>query len=133
MRVLHSWTDLSAIIAVEGLSRPSLPLRVLHLSDSHVALIDERDADLIPFCQGMGDRFLPRHQNRDERGRYFIGADTAETLSFVHLVASAEKLLAVLCGHVHFAHVDSLSPQAVQYVGGPGFAGAYRLLELRPL
>ena len=300
MRVLHSWTDLSAIIAVEGLSRP---LRVLHLSDSHVALIDERDADFIPCCRGLGDRFLHRHQNLDERGqpippqdaftrtmtsvgaqeldlialtgdavdfpaqaavdhvlaaletarapmcytagnhdwlfhslagtaplevlratwrpalarlyqgdpdcslldlggvrflaidnstyqisekqleftrasldaglptvilshiplsiatlraptleiknspvlmadpdwdiedrgRYFVGSDTAETLAFVRLVAKAENLLAILCGHIHFAHVDSISPQAVQYVGGPGFAGAYRLLELRPL
>jgi len=129
MRVLHSWTDVSAIIAVEGLSRP---LRVLHLTDSHVALIDERDAEFIPFCRGLGNRFLPRHQNRDEQGRYFVGSDTAETLAFVRLVAGAENLLAILCGHIHFAHVDSISPQAVQYVGGPGFAGAYRLLELRP-
>ena len=69
----------------------------------------------------------------EERRKSHVGADTPETLAFVSLVAGAENLLAILCGHIHFAHVDSIAPQAVQYVGGPGFAGEYRLLELRPL
>ena len=69
----------------------------------------------------------------EERRESHVGADTPETLAFVRLLAGAENLLAILCGHIHFAHVDSIAPQAVQYVGGPGFAGEYRLLELRPL
>ena len=300
MRVLHSWTDRSATISVEGLRQP---LHILHITDSHIGLIDQRDPQYLATCQGREDRFLHRHQNLDDRGhpipasaafaqtvaafveppldllaltgdivdipsqasldsavtalaanpapflytagnhdwlfpvatesvdmealrakwwpaleflhageaagavrdiggvRFLavdnstyqitaaqlkftrtglaaglptvilthiplsiatlraptievmgepilladpgwspearrasqVGADSAETLAFVRLVAGAENLVAVLCGHIHFSHADALGPQAVQYVGGPGFAGEYRLVELNPL
>ena len=299
MRAVHSWTDSSATIGVEGLTRE---LRVLHITDPHIAQVDARDPQLADF-QNLEDRFLHRHQNFDERGepiapsaafaqtlaafegqgldlvaltgdivdvpaqasvdlvmdclaangteflytagnhdwlppedyedkdseavrtkwwpalqrlhggepactlrdiggvrflavddsiyqvteeqleftrsslaaglptvvlthiplsiatlRYptievmgqaillgdpgwelasrqesHVGVDTAETLEFVRLVAGAENLVAVLCGHIHFAHADAVGPCAVQYVGGPNFAGEYRLVELRPL
>ena len=301
MRALHSWTDSSATISVEGLTRT---LRILHVTDSHIAMIDERDPEYVVSCQGAEERFLHRHQNVDEQGKPILareaftrtlaafggqgldlialtgdivdipmqagidhvmagleaagtpflytagnhdwlfpiesgnevdmealrseswpvlqplhagepsgavrdiggvrflaiddstyqiteeqleftrqglaaglptvvlthiplsiptlrdptiqaleqpilladpgwslegrreshlGADTAATLAFARLLAGAETLVAILCGHLHFAHVDALSPQAAQYVGGPGFAGEYRLVELRPL
>lgn len=300
MRVIHSWTDSSATISVEGLTRP---VRVLHVTDTHMAVVDERDAEHIATCRGASDRFLHRHQNRDAHGkpispedafthimaafgsqeldlialtgdivdfpaqanvdyvlagveiagapmlytagnhdwmfptlaetadqgvlretwwpalarlytrevacsildisgvrflaiddstyqiteaqlefvrkglaaglptvilthiplsiatlrgptidmkespillgdpdwvladrrRFGVGEDTPTTLEFVRLLASAENLVAILCGHIHFPHVDAVSPYAIQYVGAPGYAGEYRLVELQPL
>ena len=300
MRIVHSWTDLSATIGVEGLTQP---VRVLHVADTHMALIDDRDAEHVATCRGRSNRFGHRHQNRDAQGkpitpekaftdmmvaassqaldlialtgdiidfpsqanvggviagveiagapmlytagnhdwifptvdgtappailreawlpalawlhagqadysirdisgvrflavddstyqisedqleftrkglaaglptiilthiplslptlrdptiekmqspillgdpdwpladrrRLGIGEDAPATLEFVRLVANAENLVAILCGHIHFPHVDAVSLQAVQYVTAPGYAGEYRLVELRPL
>lgn len=69
----------------------------------------------------------------ESRNRWDTGQDSATTLEFAQTVASARSLVAVLCGHVHFPHVDSLSPWAAQYVGAPAFAGARRLIEFHPL
>lgn len=66
-------------------------------------------------------------------GRYGLHEDTSTTLDFVRLVTSAESLVAIFCGHLHFVHSDALSPHAVQYLGPPGYAGESRLVELRPL
>ena len=68
-----------------------------------------------------------------DRGRFGLDEDTSTTLEFVRLVAGADNLVAILCGHLHFAHTDSLSPRAVQYLAPPGYAGESRLVELRPL
>ncbi len=67
------------------------------------------------------------------RARVGLKEDTSTTLEFVRLVAGAENLVAILSGHLHFAHTDSLSPNAVQYLAPPGYAGESRLVELRPL
>ena len=58
---------------------------------------------------------------------------TATTLQFTHMVAGSPNLVAVLCGHVHFAHADPINPRVVQYVTGPGYLGRYRLLRFAPL
>lgn len=57
---------------------------------------------------------------------------TASTLEFAHLVSAAPNLVAILCGHVHFPHADPVSPQAVQYVGSPGYQARYRLFYFQP-
>ena len=44
MRVTHSWTDDAATIKVEGLEAP---VTMLHVTDPHVGLVDERDSDYL--------------------------------------------------------------------------------------
>lgn len=68
MRITHSWTDSSATISVEGLTRP---LRFLHVTDTHMGLIDDRDAEHLATCRGFADRFLHRHENRYAGGCQF--------------------------------------------------------------
>ena len=63
-----------------------------------------------------------------------VSADRAETLAFVALVKSCPSVVAVFCGHVHFAHADVLNPAtAVQYVGRAGCDGGCRLVDFVPL
>ncbi len=62
-----------------------------------------------------------------------ISPDSAETLEFVRSLSAAPNLVAIFCGHVHFPHVDAISPQAVQYVGPSAFEARQRLVELLPL
>lgn len=45
--MIHHWTDDSATIAIEGLK---CPLRVLHITDSHLGLIDDRGASHLAAC-----------------------------------------------------------------------------------
>ena len=68
-----------------------------------------------------------------ERELHGIGEDTAATVEFARSLTAAENLVAVFCGHVHFPHVDTLSPSAAQYVGAPGFMAGQRLVEFQPL
>ena len=49
MRATHKWSDDTATICVEGLNQT---VRMLHVTDSHIALIDDRDAEHIEACQG---------------------------------------------------------------------------------
>jgi 3',5'-cyclic AMP phosphodiesterase CpdA len=62
-----------------------------------------------------------------------VSEDTTETLEFVEAVTTAPNVVAVFCGHVHFAHADAINTRAVQYVGAPGFEGGRRLVEFQPL
>ena len=62
-----------------------------------------------------------------------VSEDTPETLEFVEAVTTAPNVVAVFCGHVHFAHADAINTRAVQYVGAPGFEGGRRLVEFQPL
>ena len=67
------------------------------------------------------------------RAVYGAGPDSAETLEFVRLVSRAQNLVAILAGHLHHPHVDSLNPWAAQYVAPPGYAGQFRLMQWEPL
>ena len=69
-------------------------------------------------------------EGRDQWG---TGEDLPPTLEFARNLVRAENLIAVFCGHIHFAHADSINLNAIQYVGAPGFDGASRLVEFRPL
>ena len=69
----------------------------------------------------------------ESRDRWGTGENLSSTLDFVRILARAENLVAVFCGHIHFPHADAISPNAVQYVGGPGFDAESRLVEFRPL
>ncbi len=69
----------------------------------------------------------------ESRDRWGTGENLPPTLEFARTLVRAENLVAVFCGHIHFAHADSINLNAVQYVGAPGFDGASRLVEFRPL
>ena len=61
-------------------------------------------------------------------------ADTPETLAFVETVKSTPNLVAVLAGHVHFAHAEQIGPNAYQYVGRPPFDRlGHRVLDFVPM
>ena len=68
-----------------------------------------------------------------DRELHGIGDDTEATLELARVLTRAENLVAAFCGHVHFAHVDTLSPSAAQYVGAAGFEAGRRLVEFLPL
>jgi len=69
----------------------------------------------------------------ESRTQWHTRADEVETLEFINLAAASTNLIAVLCGHIHFPHADNLRPGAIQYVGQPGYAGGYRMIEIQPL
>ncbi|MCZ6676051.1 MAG: metallophosphoesterase, partial [Candidatus Poribacteria bacterium] len=56
MQVTHTLTDEMTTICIEGLHRT---VRMLHITDLHLALIDDRDADHIPACADACQRFEP--------------------------------------------------------------------------
>ncbi|MBI3832543.1 MAG: metallophosphoesterase [Planctomycetes bacterium] len=54
MRIIHEWTETTATIRIEGLKRS---LRVLHLTDTHLNLIDERDPAHLEACKDREAKF----------------------------------------------------------------------------
>ena len=54
MRIVHESTDNSAIIRVEGLIEA---LRILHFTDTHLNLIDERDAPHVTTGRRWEEKF----------------------------------------------------------------------------
>ncbi|MDQ3812821.1 MAG: metallophosphoesterase, partial [Armatimonadota bacterium] len=58
--------------------------------------------------------------------------DRAETTQFIELLRAATNLVAIFCGHVHFAHDERFSDSAIQLVGAPGFEGGFRVVEFQP-
>ncbi len=61
--ITHTSTDNNATIAVEGLSRP---VRMLHLTDTHLLQFDERDGDHAEACVAFCERFAA--DQKDEKG-----------------------------------------------------------------
>lgn len=90
-----------------------------------------RDAiiDMLGSPPMMGDP----DWSSESRDHWQTTADTPETLEFVHAVTTAPNVVAAFCGHVHFAHADSINTRAVQYVTAPGHDKGRRLVEFRPL
>ncbi len=98
-----------------------IPLRLPTLREPTIAVWDA------PILIGDPD-WAP-----ESRHEWETREDDPETLEFVRVVEEAPNLVAVLCGHIHFEHVDSVSLQAVQYAVRPAYEGGYRLVEFRPL
>ena len=73
MRITHQWDATSATIRVEDLKQS---VQILHIADVHLGLIDERDVEYLEICKDLGQRFHPRHNNRDSEGN-IIPQETA--------------------------------------------------------
>lgn len=64
----------------------------------------------------------------ERRADWAWAPDKSETGQFIELMRSAPNLIAILCGHVHFAHEERFG-EGVQLVGAPAFAGASRIID----
>ena len=53
------------------------------------------------------------------RDQWSTERDLPPTLEFARTLVRAENLVAVFCGHIHFAHADSINLNAVSVCGSP--------------
>ena len=60
MRITHSWTEESAVIRIEGLTQL---VRVVHITDSHLCIVDERDSDHMAMGLVSREKFAGRRQD----------------------------------------------------------------------
>jgi predicted MPP superfamily phosphohydrolase len=96
MRITHSWSDKTATICIEGLNDL---VRVVHITDSHLVSIDERDADFIAACERSCQAFRTRRQ--DDEGNFISPEDSfEEALSLA--VFEDFDLIALTGDIVHF-------------------------------
>jgi UDP-2,3-diacylglucosamine pyrophosphatase LpxH len=61
MRVIHSFTDDTATIGIEGLAAP---VRMLHLTDTHIRFFDERDGERYQGCVDHRERLEKMHREQ---------------------------------------------------------------------
>jgi hypothetical protein len=69
MDMIHSFTDNSATIQIEGLAGP---VRMLHLTDTHMHLYDERDGENYDACVDYCERYA---QMNEREGTNCVPAD----------------------------------------------------------
>lgn len=74
-------------------------------------------------CILMGETILEEH-----RANWAWAPDRPATAEFIRLMQKAPNLVAILCGHVHFAHEEAFGA-GVQLVGAPAFAGGSRVID----
>ena len=74
-------------------------------------------------CILMGEPIAEEH-----RADWAAAPDRPETAQFIKLMQTAPNLVAILCGHVHFAHEEAFG-SGVQLVGAPAFGGGYRIVD----
>ena len=87
MKVIHSWSENGAVIYLEDIRRK---LRVLHVTDSHIGLLDRRDIDHYDACLKERERF----RSAGEPERFFSEIiQKAATLN-VDLIALTGDILA---------------------------------------
>lgn len=104
MRMTHSFTDDSAIIRVEGLTDS---VRMLHLTDTHIQLYDERDGENFAACVDYCQRYA--EMNRQQNTTY---APQEAFLQTMRQAATENLDLLTLTGDiVHFP-----SPAGVEFV-----------------
>ncbi len=106
MRITHTWTDDSATIGIEGLDRP---VRVLHVADSHLGLIDERDREHLEACKDFRERFGSRR--KDDNGNNIYTEVTFEE-SMVAAAGMNLDLVAVTGDLIHFPSHANLESAA---------------------
>jgi len=69
----------------------------------------------------------------ERRERWPESGNLPSTTEFVEAVRACGCLVAILCGHTHSPSVDRVNEGAMQYIGEPACAGAWRTFEFRPL
>ncbi len=95
MRFIHGWTEDTTTIAVEGLQQT---VRMLQVTDSHIALIDQRDSDYMEVCADYCKRM--RTKRKDCEGNYISPEDSfAEAME---KAASLDLDLLALTGDIIF-------------------------------
>ena len=104
MKATHSFTDDSAVIRLEGLARP---VRMLHLTDTHLRFYDERDGERFQGCVEYTKRIEEYHRER--------GTEPDPEKPFRQSMALAATqdldLLALTGDIIHFP-----SPASVEFV-----------------
>ena len=104
MRATHSYTDGTATIRIQGLRAP---VRMLHLTDSHLHLFDERDGERVEACVDFCGRFTQELKE--------AGVEVAPDETFRRQLARAATedldLLALTGDTMHFP-----SPASVDFV-----------------
>ncbi len=104
MKVTHSFTDDSAVIRMEGLARP---VRMLHLTDTHLRFYDERDGEKFQACVEYTKRIEEHHRER--------GTEPDPEKPFRQSMAQAATenldLLALTGDIIHFP-----SPASVEFI-----------------
>jgi hypothetical protein len=126
---LYQVTPRQLAFAKEQLAEGMPTVFIMHipisLSTLRPAAIDYWGAPIL-----MGD--LRWDQDSEDR-KWTTQWNTPETLEFLHLMSFSPNLVAILSGHLHFNHADSINRNAVQYVTEAGWDGAHRLVEFAPL
>ena len=102
MRITHSWTDETASISIEGLQET---VRVLHVTDSHIALIDERDPEHIEKCEGSRERFGERRKDAEGNNVY---TETSFDEAIAYAKDEAVDLVALTGDIIHFPSQASI-------------------------
>lgn len=107
-RITHAWTDTTAIIGVEGLKSP---VRVLHVTDAHLVLLDKRDQEYESATESH--RLLFRTIRHDDNGKP-VPAD----VSFDRILDRADpdrlSLIALTGDIVHFPSAANVNHVASQ-------------------
>ncbi|MCW8133130.1 MAG: metallophosphoesterase [Planctomycetota bacterium] len=111
MRIVHESTETTATIRIEGLRAP---VRVLHLTDTHLNLCDERDAAHRELSRGREEKFSLHRKDEQQRP-----ISTSATWVELMRMAAAEKpdLLALTGDIVTFpshANLDLAAKELAQ-------------------
>jgi len=67
MRITHQWNETRTTVRIEGLPQPS---RVLHVTDSHISLCDERDQKWLEGAAKSREHFAKYHVEATGRTSY---------------------------------------------------------------
>ena len=114
MRITHSFTDNSATIHIEGLAGP---VRMLHLTDTHMHFYDERDGENYAACVDYRQRYAKMNE---KAGTKWIPAD-AFRKNMAQAATENLDLLTLTGDIVHFpslASVDFVLEQ-IEVLGVP--------------
>ena len=83
-----------------------------------------------PIMMGAEEGWTP-----ESRQKWKVEGNEASTLECMELLRGdlGAHLAGIFCGHVHFSHAGAFRKDCLQYVTNPGFAGGYRIVELKRL
>ncbi len=81
-----------------------------------------------PIMMGAEEDWTP-----ESRQKWMVDGNEPATLECMELLQGklGSHLGGIFCGHVHFSHAGAFGENCLQYVTNPGFAGGYRIIELK--